>query len=267
MRCARSRHLVSAGPSRVASRQVACGVIAGPLFAAVFTALGSTRSGYDWRRHPVSALARGPGGWMQRANFITTGLLYTTAALGAHHVQLPGRSPRAVPVLFGVVGASLISSGVFVTDPVAGYPPPRSKDASDEHIAPARSVPTVEGTLHNLSAVPIFSGIPLAALASATTAMRRRNYWWAGYSAVSGLGMAGSFVMFGRAFATDQTGAGNGGAFQRVSIAAGFGWLTALALRTRHSFVAPVPSVSLVSSRDGAAQVRITPAIGVRHTP
>ncbi|MGC9962704.1 MAG: hypothetical protein ABSE47_12510, partial [Acidimicrobiales bacterium] len=37
--------------------QVMCGVIAGPLFVSVFTAIGARRPGYDWQRDPVSSLA------------------------------------------------------------------------------------------------------------------------------------------------------------------------------------------------------------------
>lgn len=39
--------------------ELACGVVAGPLFVSGFTAIGARRAGYDWRRHAVSSLADG----------------------------------------------------------------------------------------------------------------------------------------------------------------------------------------------------------------
>jgi hypothetical protein len=45
--------------------ELACGVVAGPLFVSSFTAIGARRAGYDWRRHAVSSLADGRAGWLQ----------------------------------------------------------------------------------------------------------------------------------------------------------------------------------------------------------
>ena len=96
----------------------------------------------------------------------------------------------------------------------------------------SRRQPTARaGRLHNLFAIPVFAGIPVAAMASAATAVRGRDFGWAGYSATSGLAMVGSSVMFGRAFGDEPRLAGKGGVYQRLSIACGCGWLTALSLR------------------------------------
>ncbi len=62
------------------SAAVRCGALAGPLFVSAFTAIGATRRGYDWRHDPVSSLAIGRQGWLQRANFILAGVLYTCAS-------------------------------------------------------------------------------------------------------------------------------------------------------------------------------------------
>ena len=117
-----------------------------------FTAIGAKRAGYDWRRHAVSSLADGPGGWLQRANFIVTGSLFCIAAHGLALSPNQIVGPRVVPALTFGVGAGLIGSGLFVTDPVAGYPPlPSGHDQTDrtQPVAPSR-----EGTLHNLCASP-----------------------------------------------------------------------------------------------------------------
>lgn len=96
-------------------------------------------------------------------------------------------------------------------------------------------MPTRHGQLHNLFAIPIFAGIPSAGLASAATAVRGRDYRWACYSGGPGLMMVASFLLFGRAFGGASRLAGKGGVFQRISIASGFGWLTALSLRAHPS--------------------------------
>lgn len=110
--------------------KTACGVVAGPVFVAAFTAIGARRAEYDWRRHAVSSLADGPGGWAQRANFVLVGNLYCLAALGLARSPRRIVGPSVVPALVFAAGAGLIGSGLFVTDPVAGFPP-RSAEAPD----------------------------------------------------------------------------------------------------------------------------------------
>ena len=119
---------------------------------------------------------------------------------------------------------------MFVTDPVGGFPLRLPGGAGLDH-AGSGAAPTRAGRLHNLFAIPVFAGIPVAAMASAATAVRGRDYRWAGYSTASGLAMVGSFVMFGTAFGDGSRLAGKGGVFQRLSIVCGCGWLTALSLR------------------------------------
>lgn len=208
----------------------ACGVLAGPLFVLAFTAIGARRPGYDWRRHAVSSLAAGDRGWLQRANFILAGMLYSGTASGLGRCTGSSVSPRAVRGLVAAAGIGLIGSGVFVTDPVAGFPPVTAgEDGSDDALA--GMVPTRQGKLHDLCGIPIFAGIPLAALASAVAAARSKDLFWACYSVGSSLFMAGSFLLFGASFGGVAHLAGKGGIYQRISIASGFGWLTALSFR------------------------------------
>ena len=219
----------------VVALELACGATAGPLFVSSFTAIGAKRAGYDWRRHAVSSLADGPGGWLQRANFIVTGSLFCIAAHGLALSPNQIVGPRVVPALTFGVGAGLIGSGLFVTDPVAGYPPlPSGHDQTDrtQPVAPSR-----EGTLHNLCAVPIFAGIPIAALTCAASAARTTAYRWGSYSAGSAIAMTSTSALFGAAFGGAPRLAGHGGLLQRVSIATGFGWLSALSLRALTSAV------------------------------
>lgn len=221
--------LVVSGPVAVRAR-TACGVIAGPLFVSGFTALGAGRAEYDWRRHAVSSLADGRQGWAQRVNFVLAGVLYCTGAAGLARSPRQIVGPRVVPALIFGAGAGLIGSGLFVTDPVAGFPPSAPNREGVDGPEP-RVRATRAGTLHNLSAIPIFIGIPVAALTCAVSAARTRRYRWAGYSAGSAMLMFGTSLLFGAAFDGAPGLAGRGGVFQRISITTGFGWIGALSLR------------------------------------
>ena len=162
--------------SRAVPAELTCGVAAGPCFVSAFTAIGATRAAYEWRRHAVSSLADGRGGWLQRANFIVTGSLYCIAAHGLARSSRPGW-PRGVPVLAFGAGGGLICSGLFVTDPVAGYPP-----SASDHNQPDRTPAVIDLAREpsRLSAIyPIFFGIPIAALTSARSAARRGHCRWA----------------------------------------------------------------------------------------
>ena len=208
--------------------KTACSVVGGPLFVSAFTAIGARRAGYDWRRHAVSSLADGRDGWYQRANFMLLGGLYCIGGQGLALSPKRIVGPPVVPALIGAAGAGLIGSGLFVTDPVGGFPP-CAHDPAGRDSAPPPS--TRAGRLHDLCAIPIFAGIPVAALTCAGSAARRGEYRWATYSAGSAIVMAGAFVLFGAAFGAANRVAGRGGVFQRISIATGFGWISALSLR------------------------------------
>jgi hypothetical protein len=139
-----------------------------------------------------------------------------------------------IPTLTLGAGVGLIGSGLFVTDPVAGFPSPEHAPDRPGGAQP-EVAPTRGGQLHNLCAIPIFVGVPAAALASAVSAARRREYRWAGYCAGSAIGMAGTSLLFGAAFGGAPRLRQRGGLFQRISIATGFGWLSALSCRALRS--------------------------------
>lgn len=196
------------------------GAAAGPLFVAAFLADGATRAGYDPRRHPVSSLALGPRGRRQRANFTVAGALYLAGAIGLGRAR--GRA-AVQPVLVGAAAVGLLSAGAFRTDPVSGYPPG----------SPAVTDPrTTIGVVHDLSAIPVFFGIPAAAFVEARRAGDRG---WARASAGSGAGMLAFLFLSSAGFAQRPAFVGRAGLLQRASIICGFGWLTALMLRALRS--------------------------------
>ena len=98
-----------------------CGILAGPLYLAVGLIQAFLRDGFDLARHPLSVLANGPGGWIQTANFVLTGLMVLAAAAGFGRVL--GPKSRTVTWSLGGFGVALIVAAMFPADPVDGFPP------------------------------------------------------------------------------------------------------------------------------------------------
>ncbi len=86
-------------------------------FVAVFLIEGWARPGYSPAAEYVSALALGPRGWVQVANFVMVGGCLLAFALWLRPAYPAGPGSRFGPPLLGVVGACLLLSGPFVMDP------------------------------------------------------------------------------------------------------------------------------------------------------
>jgi Protein of unknown function (DUF998) len=102
------------------------GLVAGPFYVVVGLAQALTRDGFDLTRHDLSLLADGPLGWIQIAGFVLTGLMVIAAAVGmARALRVLGGGPGTVwgPRLVGLFGVGLVGAGVFVADPMNGFPP------------------------------------------------------------------------------------------------------------------------------------------------
>ena len=213
------------------------GVAAGPAFVAVFLLEGSVRDGYRPLRHPVSSLALGPRSWIQAGNFAVAGMLFLAGAAGLARAGAPAGSSRAAPALIGAAGAGLIASAVFATDPVSGYPP----GTPDALTQPSRT-----GAAHNLAAVPVFLGLPAAALASSWRSWRAGQRGFGLYSAGTALTMPAAMALAVAGFGQSPQLVNLGGLFQRASIITGFAWLTALSARALQH--APAHSATPVAS-------------------
>jgi hypothetical protein len=100
---------------------IRCGVVAGPFYLAVSLIQALIRDGFDLARHPLSLLANGPGGWVQTANFVLTGLMVLAAAVGFR--RLLGPKSRAVAWFLGGFGGAMIVAAMFPADPLDGFPP------------------------------------------------------------------------------------------------------------------------------------------------
>jgi uncharacterized protein DUF998 len=152
-------------------------------------------------------------------NFAVAGTLFLAGAAGLARAGEAVAGSRAAPALIGAAGAGLIGSAVFTTDPVSGYPPGTPE---------ALTRPSRTGTVHNLAAVPVFAGLPAAALACGWRSWRAGQTRFALYSCGSAVTMLTTMVLAGAGFGQSPGLVKVGGLFQRTSIITGFGWLTAL---------------------------------------
>jgi hypothetical protein len=119
---AASQQTATPGVSHQIAWLLTAGIVAGPLFLAVWALQAFTRDGFDPGRHPISLLSLGQLGWIQIANFVVTGALLVGCAVGLRHVLHRGRGGTWGPWLVGAFGAGLILAGVLVTDAGAGFP-------------------------------------------------------------------------------------------------------------------------------------------------
>jgi hypothetical membrane protein len=197
-----------------------CGAVAGPLFVAVLLLEGALRPHYSALRHPGSSLALGDLGWIQDVNFVVAGLLTLAYAVGLRRTLRPGRAAAWGPILVGWWAVGLLGAGLFVTDPVSGYPP-----GTPDLVAH----PTVHGALHDLFSVPAFLALFAAFFVLRRRFVREGRRGWATYSAVSGALFIVAFILSGLAFQQVAGLADYGGLAQRVAAVIGWTWLTLLA--------------------------------------
>ena len=194
------------------------GVVAGPLFVLVFLIEGALREGYDPMRQPVSALALGPRGWVQRANFIVTGGLMLVCAYGLSSVFHGDGSSFWAPVLIALFAIGLIGAGIFVTD-VAEIRSSISEPPKRE----------LHGIFHDLFSLLVFVSLFAATLVFHHLFAAFGANGWAAYSAMSGILLAIGFILFARGFARPGELSSIAGLLQRLTIAIGWLWIAIVA--------------------------------------
>ncbi|GAB3848488.1 hypothetical protein GCM10029963_31430 [Micromonospora andamanensis] len=153
------------------------GVLAGPVWVTVALAQGLTREAFDFRRHPVSVLSTGELGWVQISNFVVAGLLCVGAAAALRRVAHPGLGRRAGPWLIGQYGVGLVLAGVFVADPLDGFPAgtPAGPGEVSWH-----------GLAHFGAGAVAFSALIGACLLAGRRYARQGERGWAAYSIATG---------------------------------------------------------------------------------
>lgn len=199
-----------------------CGVVAGPVFTAAWIVEGATRAAYDPVRHPVSSLALGEYGWAQVVNFLVAGILSTASAVGLWRALRPRGGSTWGPSMIGAYGIGLIGAGVFLTDPVSGYPP-GTPDQLVEYSS-------LTAALHDVFSIPVFVGLPVACFVFVRRFSRWGQRGWALYSGITGVVFTIGFVLASLAFGQVPGLVEIGGLLQRLTITLGWIWLALLAL-------------------------------------
>jgi heme A synthase len=167
---------------RITRSLLGYGVIAGPFYVLVALGQALIRPGFDPLHDDVSLLSNGSLGWIQIANFVLTGAFVAAFAAGMARTGVSRWAPR----LIAAYGVALIAAGIFVADPMNGFPAG----------APAGRPDTI--TLHGMLHI-VAAGIGFLCLIAACIVMARRfaaerRRGWAVYSVVTG---AAFLVAFG----------------------------------------------------------------------
>lgn len=186
---------------------------AGPFYLSVGLIQALLRDSFDLARHPLSVLANGPGGWVQTANFVVTGLMVLAAAIGFG--GLPGSKARGVTYFLCAFGISMIVAAAFPADPVDGFPPGTPK-------GPPTSVSTT-GLVHFAAGSLGFTALGISCFFAALAMWRRRVSSLAVFSLLSGVGVLLGF------FGGLVLPIGILGIWFAVVV--GFAWLTILCVR------------------------------------
>lgn len=162
--------------ARVTRSLLGYGVLAGPFYVAVVLVQAVfLRPGFSLAHDDVSLLSNGSLGWIQMANFVVTGLMVIACAIGVRRAL----GVTWAPVLLGAYGLGLILAGIFVADPMNGFPAG----------APAGRPESISlhGMLHLAAA-----GIGFICMAAACFVMARRYRTW--FSIATGVVFLAAFA-------------------------------------------------------------------------
>lgn len=152
------------------------GAVAGPFYVALALAQALTRPGFDLRQHDISLLANGSLGWIQIGNFLISGLLTIAAAVGLRAALFTGPARTWGPRLVGVYGACIALAGLFVADPMGGFPPGSA----------SATTMTWHGGLHLLCGLVGFLALIAACFVFARRFFSEQRPVWGMYSAANG---------------------------------------------------------------------------------
>jgi Protein of unknown function (DUF998) len=162
---------------RITRSLLGYGVLAGPVYVITALAQGLLRPGFDLMHDDVSLLSNGSLGWIQIANFIVTGAFVVAAAVGM--ARTLGSSSTWGPRLLAVYGAGLVAAGVFVADPMNGFPA-GTPSGRPETIS-------LHGILHIAAAAVGFLCLVAACFLQARRFAREHRGRWTGFSVITGV--------------------------------------------------------------------------------
>lgn len=185
-----------------------CGVLATPLFFVVAFSFAATRPGFDLGPHMLSQLSAGDLGWIQIANFVTSGILYVLGGLGFRRVLTEGPGRIWIPRLVIAFGLGLVAAGAFVADPFKGYP------------AGAAERVTWHGTVHGAAAIVAGLAMVIA------LGIFARRFFAAQQRGLAVLTIVVAVVYFVFPFSSQD----QAGLMLAIGSVIGWGWLSLLAL-------------------------------------
>lgn len=200
-----------------------CGVFAGPLYVIVGAIEAFAREGFDPTRHDLSLLANGRWGWIHVALLVLSGVLVIAGATGMRRGLRGSRGGTWGPPLVGLYGLGLVGAGVFVADPMNGFPPGLPADAYGNV--------SWHGLLHIVCGGVGFLGLVAACFVFARRFAALGEGGWAVFSAATG-------VLYFAAFFGIAAGSQQGGAVLTFVVLAftaavvlGWAWISAMSVR------------------------------------
>ncbi|TCC44000.1 DUF998 domain-containing protein [Kribbella capetownensis] len=195
--------------TRISTRALLTGgIVAGPLYVAVWLGQAFTREGFDITRHPASLLANGGPGWIQTLNFVVSGLLSIGAAVGLRRT-LTGRGSTWGPRLLVAYGVGLLLAAIFKADPASGFPAGTPADYAEI---------SSRGVGHFVAGGIGFSGLIAACLVLAVHFRSVGRRALSRFSAITG-------VLFFGAFAGLSAGAGSRPTIIAFDLAVTLAWI------------------------------------------
>jgi hypothetical protein len=160
--------------SRVTRSLLGWGIVAGPFYVVVVLCQALLRPGFDLAHDDASLLSNGSLGWIQVANFLLTGAMVIACAIGVRRALGGGKVGTWASLLLAVFGLGMIGAGIFVADPMSGFPPgtPAGRPLSV----------SLHGILHIVSAGIGFLGLAAACFVIGQRFAGERRRAWAWFS-------------------------------------------------------------------------------------
>jgi hypothetical protein len=173
-------------PSAITRSLLGYGPLGGVVYLTSGVVHGLARDGFEFSRHSLSLLANGSSGWIHVTTLVVTGLMTVAAAIGVRRALQGGAGATWGGGLLAGYGAALVLGGVFVADPMDGFPLGTPAGAPVET--------TLSGVLHLAS-----GGLGFACLVGATAVLARRfsresRTGWAWASVVTGVVVLAGFL-------------------------------------------------------------------------
>ncbi|WP_328853158.1 DUF998 domain-containing protein [Micromonospora globbae] len=212
-------------PAAVTRSLLGYGPLAGACYLASGLAQALTRDGFDLRRHDLSLLANGPLGWIHILTLMLTGLMTVASAIGVFRALPRGRATTWAASLLAAYGLALVAAGVFVADPMNGFPV-GTPDGPPTEVTP-------HGVLHIAAGGVGFAALVAAAFVLARFFARTSRRGWAWASLWVGLVVLAGFLGVATGSASSLAVLG-----LWIGVVTGWGWIAAVCIhlyrRTPH---------------------------------